>query len=67
MEAFSQSDFLPKSQRPSAKAIPTLLGSASSEVNLRIITLMMVAEMVSETLGFYPQMARRFAGEDFIN
>jgi hypothetical protein len=26
MEAFSQIDFSPKSQRPSAKAIPTLLG-----------------------------------------
>jgi hypothetical protein len=29
--------------------------------------LMMEAEMVSETLGFYPQLTRLVAREDFIN
>jgi hypothetical protein len=29
--------------------------------------LMMEAEMVSETLGFYPQLTRLVAREDFVN
>jgi hypothetical protein len=33
---------------------------------LHIIPLMMEAEMVSETLGFYPQLTRLFAREYFI-
>jgi hypothetical protein len=31
-----------------------------------MIPLMMEAEMVSETLGFYPQLTRLVAREDFI-
>jgi hypothetical protein len=31
-----------------------------------IIPLMMEADMVSETLGFYPQLTRLVAREDFI-
>jgi hypothetical protein len=38
----------------------------SSAVNLHIIPLMMEVEMVSETLGFYPQLTQLVAQEDFI-
>jgi hypothetical protein len=37
-----------------------------SAVNLHIIPLMMEAEMVSETMGFHPQLTQLVDREDFI-